>query len=280
VRRFEAGGMASLDEDLPNFAAVSTDAEDIATLRQAFMQMRQRIAQQWRELTALDQQRRELFANLSHDLRTPLTSLHGYLETLQLKAETLGPEERRRYLGNALDQSRKVGRLAQEMFELARLEYGVVQPEKEHFPLTDVVQDVLQKFALAAESRRQRLEADLAPDLPTVLADLGMIERVLTNLLDNAIRHTPQGSHITVQLRAKGGRVQVEVSDSGPGIPPELRNALFVRPLLGSAGAISRVGGGGFGLMIVQRILQLHGSQIQLLQRPGRGAVFMFELPA
>jgi signal transduction histidine kinase len=244
------------------------------------MQMRQRIAQQWRELTALDQQRRELFANLSHDLRTPLTSLHGYLETLQLKAETLGPEERRRYLGNALDQSRKVGRLAQEMFELARLEYGVVQPEKEHFPLTDVVQDVLQKFALAAESRRQRLEADLAPDLPTVLADLGMIERVLTNLLDNAIRHTPQGSHITVQLRAKGGRVQVEVSDSGPGIPPELRNALFVRPLLGSGGAISRVGGGGFGLMIVQRILQLHGSQIQLLQRPGTGAVFMFELPA
>jgi signal transduction histidine kinase len=280
VRRFEAGGMASLDEDLPSFAAVPGDAEDIATLRQAFRQMRQRMAQQWRELTAQDQQRRELFANLSHDLRTPLTSLHGYLETLLLKSETLSPEDRRRYLGNALDQSSKVGRLAQEMFELARLEYGVVQPEKEHFPLSDLVQDVLQKFALAAESRHQRLEADLAPDLPAVLADLGMMERVLTNLLDNAIRHTPQGSHITVQLRAKGGRVQVEVSDSGPGIPPELRSGLFVRPLWGSAVRLeSAARGGGFGLLIVQRILQLHGSQIQLLQRPDRGAVFMFELP-
>lgn len=280
VRRFEAGGMASLDEDLPDFAARNGDAEDIATLRQAFRQMRQRIAHQWRELTQQDQQRRELFANLSHDLRTPLTSLHGYLETLQLKAETLNLDERRRYLGNALDQSRKVGRLAQEMFELARLEYGVVQPEKEHFPLSDVVQDVLQKFALAAESRRQILVADLAPDLPLVLADLGMIERVLTNLLDNAIRHTPQGSQITVQLRAKGGRVQVEVSDSGPGIPPELQKALFVRPLLGATSRGDGSNGGGFGLMIVQRILQLHDSQIQLLQRPDKGAVFSFELPA
>jgi signal transduction histidine kinase len=100
--------------------------------------MTQRIAEQWHELTAQEQQRRELFANISHDLRTPLTSLHGYLETLLIKADTLGDADRRRYLEIALGQSRKVGCLAQELFELARLEYGGWSSRKwkvSHWPI-------------------------------------------------------------------------------------------------------------------------------------------------
>jgi signal transduction histidine kinase len=236
--------------------------------------MTQRIAEQWRELTRQDQQRRELFANISHDLRTPLTSLHGYLETLLVKADMLDLAERRRYLEIALAQSRKVSRLSQELFELARLEYGVVKPEKEHFALADLVQDVFQKFELSAEARQQRLVADIAPSLPAVTADLGMIERVLTNLLDNAIRHTPAGGEIVVQLRPDEAGVRVEISDTGPGIPSELRTALFTRPMFSSAGGRS----GGLGLVIVQRILQLHGSDIRLLPRPEKGAVFSFLL--
>lgn len=276
VRRFENDGIESLAEAQPAFAQAGRGRDEIATLAQAFARLTQRIAAQWQELTRQDQQRRELFANISHDLRTPLTSLHGYLETLQLKSDALAAEERRRYLDIALAQSRKVNRLSQELFELARLEYGVVKPAKERFALADLVQDVFQKFELAAEARRQRLVADIAPGLPGVSADLGLIERVLTNLLDNAIRHTPAGGEIVVRLRADGAGVRVEVSDTGPGIPQELHPSLFTRPMFSSAGGRS----GGLGLVIVQRILRLHGSDIRLLPQAGKGAVFSFLLSA
>jgi signal transduction histidine kinase len=279
VRRFDTEGMASLESAAPRLARLSQGHGEIAQLGQAFAQMAQRITEQWRELTLQDQQRRELFANISHDLRTPLTSLHGYLETLMLKAGTLDEAERRRYLEIALGQSRKVGRLAQEVFELARLEYGVVKPEKENFALADLVQDLFQKFELAAEARHQRLTPDIAPGLPVVSADLGMIERVLTNLLDNAIRHTPMGGEIVVQLRAAPqGGVAVQVSDTGSGISGELQKSLFLRPVFMSGSRTERSGSGGLGLVIVQRILQLHGSDIQLVCLPDKGAVFRFQL--
>lgn len=114
-------------------ASAAGSRDEIAALEAAFAQMAGRIAEQWRALTKQDQERRELVANISHDLRTPLTSLQGYLETLSLKADTLGDAERRRYLAIALAQSVKVGRLAQSLFELARLEHGIVQPALEAF---------------------------------------------------------------------------------------------------------------------------------------------------
>lgn len=252
--------------------------DEITVLRRAFAQMGQRIAGQWLELTLQDQRRRDLIANISHDLRTPLTSLHGYLETLRLKAETLGADERRRYLDIALDQSAKVGRLAQELFDLARLESGLVDPEPESFSLPDLVQDVVQKFELAAQSRGQTLAVEIAPGLPAVVADLGLIERVLTNLIDNAIRHTPEGTAITIGLRPASGRVEVEVADTGPGIPAELRDGLFIRP--SALRRDVRRGKGGFGLVVVQRIVQLHGETVSLAEVPGKGAVFRFTLPA
>ena len=274
VQQFEADGLVALHSAAPALADAAHGGGEIATLADAFGRMTQRIADQWRELTLQDQQRRELFANISHDLRTPLTSLHGYLETLLIKADTLGPDDRRRYLEIALGQSSKVGRLAQELFELARLEYGVVKPAMESFALADLVQDVFQKFELAAEARGQHLVPDIAPGLPVVTADLGMIERVLTNLLDNAIRHTPEGGQIVVQLRSEKGGVRVEVSDTGTGIPDALQTALFVRPVFSWTGGRA----GGLGLVIVKRILELHGSDIQLLKRENRGAVFSFGL--
>ena len=273
VSRFEAGGMAAGEHPATSAAG---SGDEIATLRLAFSQMTQRIAEQWRELTSQDQQRRELVANISHDLRTPLTSLHGYLETLRMKSDSLSEVERVRYLDIALGQSRKVGRLAQELFELARLEHGVVKPDKERFSLAELAQDVLQKFELAAQARQQRLMADIAPRLPAIAADLGMIERVLTNLLDNAIRHTPAGGQIELRLRDEDGGVEVQVSDTGPGIPQALQNKLFTRALLGRG---ARDGpAGGLGLLIVQRMLQLHDSEIKLVSLADRGAVFSFRL--
>ena len=275
MRQFDANGEPDTQPKVPRSSSAGR-RDEIAVLEAAFTQMADRIGEQWRALTRQDQQRRELLANISHDLRTPLTSLHGYLETLSLKADTLSDVERKRYLGIALAQSVKVGRLAQALFELARLEHGNVQPALEDFSLVDLVQDVFQKFELPAEARHIQLRADIPPRLPTVSADLGMIERVLTNLLDNAIRHTPAEGTIDVDLAYREGKVQVSVSDSGPGIPAELREGLFERPF--SAGGSHR--GGGFGLLIVQRMLQLHHSRIRLVERDGgTGTTFSFELP-
>ncbi|WP_312409252.1 HAMP domain-containing sensor histidine kinase [Comamonas sp.] len=284
VQELQTDGLADLPQAQAKLQQAAHGGADIAVLSQAFAQLAQRTWEQWQKLRTQDQQRRELFANISHDLRTPLTSLHGYLETLQLKADVLSPDERRRYLGIALDQSRKVGDLAQKLFELARLEYGVVKPEPERFFLPDLLQDVFQKFELAAEAKTQRLHAVIDPDLPPVTADLGMLERVLVNLIDNAIRATPQGGNIQVELRAaEQGRISVTVQDNGPGIPPALRDSLFERPTLSRMHSRSdgRSDGrsGGLGLMIVHRILQLHDSSIELLSGVGDvGARFRFYL--
>jgi len=249
--------------------------DEIAVLDAAFRQMQTRLGEQWRSLTRQDQERRELVANISHDLRTPLASLHGYLETLSLKDASLSPADRSRYLGIALDQSRKVGGLAQALLELVRLEHGFVQPVLERFSLTDLVQDIFQKFELTAEARQVELKASFAPSVSVVCADLGLIERVLTNLFDNALRHTPAGGEIEISLVPQGPLVEVTVSDTGPGIAPQLRESLFLRPF--NIGGARR--DGGLGLRIVHRILQLHGLDIRLVEQPGRGATFRFGLP-
>ena len=289
VRAFDGGDSGALaaledggrDSDKDGGKDGAPDAarggDEIVALRRSFAQMGRRISEQWRELTRQDQQRRDMVANISHDLRTPLTSLHGYLETLRLKDATLEADERRRYLDIALAQSRKVGRLAQELFELARLESGLVRLEPEVFSLPELMHDVAQKFELAAEARRQRLHMEIPPDLPAVRADLGLIERVLTNLLDNAIRHTPPGGDIALRLARLPQGLRVQVADTGEGIPASLRAGLFTRASALSHGARD---GGGLGLVIVQRILQLHQSEIRLVDREAPGALFQFDLPA
>jgi signal transduction histidine kinase len=251
--------------------------DEIAILEHAFGDMASRINDQWKTMRQLDHDRREVVANISHDLRTPLGSLHGYLETLSLKDETLDAAERQRYLGIALAQSQKVGRLAQALFELARLEHGSVQPELEAFSLSDLIQDVFQKFELQAAERQVRLMATLPHPAPMVRADLGMIERVLTNLFDNAIRHTPTGGEVEITVAPNdGGKVAVTVADTGLGVPASMRENLFHRPV--ALQGEYRVG--GLGLLTVNRILQLHHSKIELASEPDQGAVFRFTLDA
>ncbi|MEA9392752.1 HAMP domain-containing sensor histidine kinase [Acerihabitans sp. TG2] len=274
VGGLDQDGMSAV-QALANTPFPTHRRDEVALLQSAFITLAQRISGQWEQLSQQDRQRREFIANISHDLRTPLTSLHGYLETLSVKAESLTQEERRRYLHIALLQSSKVGQLAQALFELARLEYGVVTPRKEAFALGDLVQDVYQKFELSLETRRQRLTVDMPMGMPLVNADVSMMERVLTNLIDNAIRHTPDGGTIELRLWRQQGQVMVQLNDSGPGIPQELKPNLFERPSI-LANAQRHVG--GLGLMIVRRILQLHDSDITLLDS-AKGACFRFAIP-
>ncbi len=259
----------------PAHALHANERDELAILSHAHAQMAQRLAEQWQQLRQQDLQRRELVANISHDLRTPLASLHGYLETLALKDAHLDAAERRRYLGIALAQSSKVGALAAALFELARLEHGGVRLELETFALPELVQDVLQKFELGAQARGQQVHLDFPAALPQVRADVALIERVLTNLLDNALRHAPDGGHVEVRLTAVAAAVQVQVVDDGPGVPDAVRETLFHAPAALSA---RRRDGGGLGLLVVQRIVQLHGRRVWL-QDTVTGACFVFEVP-
>ncbi|NUL88307.1 two-component sensor histidine kinase, partial [Escherichia coli] len=196
-------------------------------------------------------------ANISHDLRTPLTSLLGYLETLSMKADTLSPEDCRHSLAIALRQGHKVRHLSQQLFELARLEHGGIKPHLERFAIGELIQDVAQKFDLTIETRQLQLRLDIPHTLPLINADVSMIERVVTNLVDNAVRHTPQGGTIRLKVWQEHDLLQVEVADSGPGVEENMRAQLFQRPSALSQKA-SRETRGGLGLLIVRRMLELH----------------------
>lgn len=277
VQRTEQAGLSAGAQPPGPVAPAAAERDEIALLQHAFDRMAARNADQWRELMQQEQQRRELLTSISHDLRTPLAGLHGYLETLQTKAHRLSDAERQRYLDTAVAQSRQVGTLAQQLFELARLEWGFIEPEPERFSMAELVQDLFQKFELAAQRRSIRLVARMAPGVPAVNADLGMIERVLSNLLDNALAHTPDGGEVCVELRRRGEQVEVEVCDSGPGVAGPLRGELFKRSSLVARAALDR-GRGGLGLIVVQSILRLHGSEITLVEQASRGAAFRFSL--
>ncbi len=275
VRTLENGGLAGMQAVAAQRPPDAGSADEIQQLQRGVISMAEQIAAQWESLARQEQQRREFIANVSHDLRTPLTALHGYLETLLVMSGSLSEQEKRHYLETALAQSRKVGGLAQSLFELARLEYGVVKPLKERFSLPELVQDVFQKMALTAQAREQQLELDIAPNLPMIEADLGMIERVITNLIDNALRHTPEQGSVGVRLWQEAGRVMVRVSDTGPGVPEALKATLFLRPSLLNH---QRLTSGGLGLMIVRQMLQLHGSDIRLREGPGASFEFGFQV--
>ena len=221
-----------------------------------------------------DATRRELMSNISHDLRTPLAALQGYLETLQMKDATLSPAERQQYLGTAMRRVARLNALIGSLFELAKLDAGEAEPQLEPFSLAELVQDEIQQFALAAQRKGVNLQTQLPPNLPLVLGDIGLIERALENLLDNALRHTPAGGTACVFAdacqEAKRQCVRVEVRDSGEGIAPEDLPHIFERNFRVVKGGE----GAGLGLAITKRILELHGGQVEVQSAPGAGAAF------
>ena len=252
-------------------------SNEVEILHNAFIELARKISCQWDQLSESDQQRREFIANISHDLRTPLTSLLGYLETLSMKADTLSPEDCRHSLAIALRQGHKVRHLSQQLFELARLEHGGIKPHLERFAIGELIQDVAQKFDLTIETRQLQLRLDIPHTLPLINADVSMIERVVTNLVDNAVRHTPQGGTIRLKVWQEHDLLQVEVADSGPGVEENMRAQLFQRPSALSQKA-SRETRGGLGLLIVRRMLELHGGGIHLMDATP-GACFRFFVP-
>jgi two-component system OmpR family sensor kinase len=254
-----------------------TRGDEVDQLAATFDAMARHISHLLEDIRHQDTLRRDMVANISHDLRTPLASLHGYLETLQLKGESLDEATRAQYLDTAIRSSKRLTRLVSELFELAKLEQAETAPHLEAFSLGELAHDVMQKFHIQATEKHIDFQADVPPDLPFVAADIGMIERVLDNLLANAIRSTADGGRITVALRAQDGGVQVTVADNGAGITADQLPHIFER--FYRADNAHRDGeSAGLGLAIVKRILELHHTTIEVTSRPGEGATFSFWL--
>ena len=276
VEAFTRSDFSAQLDTLPPLDARSRD--EIDQLGTIFNQMADRIRQQVKTLTQEDRLRRELVANVSHDLRTPLTSLQGYLETLLLKEGTLSLQEQRTYLEIATKHSEQLGNLIAELFELAKLDSHEMEPSIEPFSLGELVQDVVQKFRLVAEKKQIRLQTNFRADLPFVSADIGLIERVLENLIENALRHTQEGGTVTVALIHGNEKIMAQVTDTGCGIPPEDLPYIFDRFYRVGKSHQERSAGAGLGLAIAKRILELHGSPIEASSTINSGTTLTFHL--
>lgn len=252
--------------------------DELDRLGQAYNAMVTDIHGQMQKIAESNALRRDLIAGVSHDLRTPLASLRGYLETLQLKDDSLSLQDRRRYLQIVASQSERLHRLVEELFELAKLEDLEIRIALEPFPISELVQDIIQKFTLVAQEKGLALRATLKPDVPFVVGDISLIERLLDNLLENAIRHTPAGGQIDVSVTNAANTIVLEVSDSGTGIPCEVLPHIFKRFYTDRTRSAS-AGGAGLGLAIAKRIVELHGGDITAHSKLGHGATFKIELP-
>jgi signal transduction histidine kinase len=255
-------------------------SDEIGRLTTTFRVMAERIEQQVASLRNVDAQRRELIAGVSHDLRTPLATLQGYIETLLMRDSVLSAEERRQYLEIAIRHCSQLTKLVAGLFDLSRLEAGEMTIHRESFSIGELVQDVVQKFQLEGRDRGIGVTTNAAADVPFVSADIALIERVLENLIENALRYTPQGGTVTVLLRPHEHAVAVVVSDTGTGIPAEELPHIFDRYYRAAQGRKDRTGHAGLGLAIVRKILDLHGVGISVASEPRKGTSFSFGLPA
>ena len=257
--------------------------QEIAERRQAQEQLGGALAEVERLKEDLETEnsylRRDLIANVSHDLRTPLVSMRGYLELLAAKGEALGAEQRREYLGIAVRQSEHLAKLIDELFELAKLDFKGLTLDREPFAFAELAADVVQKFRLAAEGKQVDLRVEAASQLPFVEADLSLMERVLENLIGNALQHTPAGGRVCVHLWSEGERLLAQVADSGGGIPSAELPFIFDRFYRGGNGRTRASGGAGLGLAITKRILELHDTEIRVDSDAKTGTRFVFSLP-
>ncbi|MEN8213041.1 MAG: HAMP domain-containing sensor histidine kinase [Pseudomonadota bacterium] len=251
--------------------------DEIDRLETQIAEMSSHIDRQWSQLKHNDRLRRQMFAGISHDLRTPLASVQGYLETVMLKQQQLSDAQRDHYLGIALKQTHRLQKQIEQLFDYARLEANERQLNSEAFPVLELVYDVANKFSIGATQQGIRLVVDEAAENRQVMADIGLVESLLDNLIDNALQHTPADGEVRVNVGHDDRRVLVSVTDSGPGIPASQQARIFDH--FYRADNTSRNGEhAGLGLAIVKKIIELHGQQIRVESPPAGGAAFVFTL--
>ncbi len=277
VNRFAQVDLHTPTKVITNFSDNSKD--EIGQLNNSFHVMSNKIVEQFNHLEENDKLRRELITNISHDLRTPLASMQGYIETLLLKGENIEPELRAKYLNIARKHTVHLNRLIADLFELSKLDSGRVAPSKEEFPLLELVHDVVQEFQLEAKKRKINIKLELDNQNTTVIADIGLIQRVLENLIKNALRFTPANGTITIGVSEKNSTASITVADTGFGIQTKDLPRVFDRFYRSKDGEESKADSTGLGLAIVKRILDLHETSIHVTSKVHQGTSFVFDLP-
>lgn len=231
------------------------------------------------EVRRLESVRREFVANVSHELRTPLTSIQGYAETL-LQGALTDPPRSRAFVETIHRHAAQLGRLIDGLLHLARVESGIVEPEKTPQPLLPLIQEVAELIAPRCREKPIAFAIDHPERLPTVLMHRDYIRQVLLNLVENAVSYTPAHGAVTVRATPEAHQVVVEVADTGIGIPAEVLPRVFERFYRVDPARARQHGGTGLGLAIVKHLVQAHGGEVSVDSTPGKGSVFRFTLPA
>jgi PAS domain S-box-containing protein len=227
-------------------------------------------------LSEISRLKSEFIAAASHELRTPLTSLQMGVHLLL--EGSLGPmtERQQRVVQVCSDDATRLDRLMRELLDLSRIESGDTAPVRTSVPASTLAIDAVQAVRVQAEARGVHLNIDVPPELPGVFADRQQIQRVIINLLTNAIRATPAGGTISVHGVRRGGEVAFSITDTGAGIPREYLSRIF-EPFVQVPNAPQ--GGSGLGLTIARRIVEAHGGRLTVQSEPGRGSTFTFTVP-
>lgn len=266
----------------PNVTRWNPNSKDeIQKLGSSYQSMAEELRQQYQKVKNTDELRKELISYVSHDLRTPLASLQGYLETWQLNKDSLPREQSEQLINTALRNAHQMSNLVEQLFELAHLDSDNVDLTTEPVSIAELIQDVMQQRSLEVEAKE--IEFQLTPKDPSlrVYADIARLESVFANLIDNAIRHCKSGDIIKARISEFDfSHLLIEISDTGTGIPENELSNIF-NPHFRASNSIknSRLTNSGLGLAISHRIVALHGSNIEVCSQLGEGSTFSFKLP-
>lgn len=252
---------------------------NLGVLAATFNEMAETIVDNMDKIKSMDKLRQELIANVSHDLRSPLAIMQGYIETLVIKGNDIPENEKTRYLSIILGSSKKLSHLVAQLFEYSKLEAGQVEPHKEQFLISELVSDILMKYEILAKDKKIELRMKSPDNLPAVFADIALVERVIQNLLDNSLKFTPENGRITITLQDKTTGIEVLVSDTGSGIPLKDQPYIFERYKQLPRQEATAYEGMGLGLAIAKKIMDLHHAAINIRSAPGAGTSFWFQLP-
>lgn len=253
--------------------------DEIQQLNQAFEDMSNRIEKQIAQIKSTDQNRRDLVINVSHDLRTPLASMQGYLDTMLIKQKTLNDISMKEYLLIARKHCGRLGSLINDLFEFSKLDSNIVKPELEAFELAELVQDVTLEFSNSAQLKGIDIILNPLEGSSRVVADIGLMQRVLENLLSNAIKHTLKDGIISITMLRNKKSFTVKISDTGVGISASELPKIFDRLYQADNKSEDSSSSFGLGLAIVKKILDIHQTKIVVKSEINQGSIFSFSLP-
>lgn len=270
AERFGAGELST--------RAPAHGRDEIAHVASAFNHMAADLEQRTEALRISDQLRRQMLADISHELRTPLTTMRGYLDTLDMPEIVLDEDKRRRYVDTARRETIRLERIVSDLLELARFENGVAAIAPRVVAIERVFAGVARRFEHDAAAANVTIRTQVDPAADQIVADPDRLDQAISNLVVNALRHTPPGGAIALEAAATAGGCELRVIDSGTGIAPEHVAHVFERFYKVDSSRTSGPAGSGLGLSIAKAIVERHGGTIAVTSQPGRTA-FVMTLP-